>query len=92
MSNIKKAHSLSRIGVSLWISFLFAGIATMLFFAAFDPKTLAENATFPLDISREAGYTLGFLLFWLLLLCNSVLVLHLSHTSTHKQHPDWPET
>jgi hypothetical protein len=48
----------------IWISFLTAAIATMLFFALFDPVDLA--ATFDFDIGRQAGYAIGFFFFWAL--------------------------
>jgi hypothetical protein len=50
----------------------------MLFFATFDPVALAELATFPLEIDRMGGYSIGFLLFWVLLIINSSLVNWLS--------------
>ncbi|MCG8433714.1 MAG: hypothetical protein MJA83_06765 [Gammaproteobacteria bacterium] len=49
-----------------WVSFVTAGVASSVFFAAFDPEVLAKAATFPFNLSRNAGYTLGFLVFWLL--------------------------
>lgn len=52
--------------VVLWASFLPATVATMLFFAAFDPAELALSATFPIEMSRMAGYALGFAFFWAL--------------------------
>lgn len=61
-------------GVILWVSFLFASIATMLFFATFDPEQISEVATFPLELDRSTGYSVGFFLFWLLLIVNSVVI------------------
>ncbi len=52
--------------VIAWSSFLPAAVVSVLFFAAFDPAELAVIATFPMEISRMAGYALGFLFFWLL--------------------------
>ena len=53
-----------RIGAILWPSFFAAGVATMVFFAFVDPLRL-RDITFPqLPITREAGYTLAFFLFW----------------------------
>ena len=63
----------------LWVSFLFAGIATMLFFATFDPQEIVRLATYPLELDRLSGYSIGFLLFWVLLICNSLVVLWLSN-------------
>ncbi|KZY36106.1 hypothetical protein A3752_09790 [Oleiphilus sp. HI0081] len=51
-------------GVMAWVSFLCAALATMLFFAAFDPIELSSIATFPVEFSPNALYTLGFFLFW----------------------------
>ena len=57
---------LQRALMVLWPSFVFAAVATALFFASFDPVLLGEAATFPMPLSRMAGYTLGFLGFWAL--------------------------
>jgi len=53
------------IAVMAWVSFMFAGLASMLFFATFEPTILASLATFSLTLSAQAVYTIGFLLFWL---------------------------
>jgi hypothetical protein len=48
-----------------------AAIATMLFFAIFDPSDLAS--LFDHEISRDAGYAVGFFFFWLITaLCSGV--------------------
>lgn len=53
-----------RVGAILWPSFFSAGVATMVFFAFVDPLQL-RDITFPdAEISREAGYTIAFFLFW----------------------------
>ena len=65
---------LANWGVLTWVSFLFAGIATTLFFATFDPQELGLLATFPIELDRTGGYSMGFLLFWALLLANNVVV------------------
>ncbi|WP_126453991.1 hypothetical protein [Sulfuriflexus mobilis] len=49
----------------LWPAFLMAGLATVLFFAAFDPVTLLQETRFA-DMPRLGVYTIGFFLFWLL--------------------------
>ena len=49
-----------------WISFLSAAVATMLFFAMFDPLSLAETLDDDLQVSRQAGYAFGFFFFWVL--------------------------
>lgn len=58
------------ISAALWPSFVLAGIASMLFFSSFDPQELGYFATFPIDLSPTAGYTLGFFLFWILGIAN----------------------
>ena len=49
----------------LWPSFLTAGVATILFFVAFDPHLIMVVSGYG-DISRLGGYTIGFFLFWIL--------------------------
>ena len=73
-----KPNRLITAGVVVWVSFLSAAMATMLFFATFDPVDLGDIATFPLSLDRVSGYSLGFLLFWLLLVVNSLVVVWLA--------------
>ena len=54
-----------RIISVLWPSFLTSGIATGLFFTAFDPQELVLLSG-QLEISRIGAYSIGFFLFWLL--------------------------
>jgi hypothetical protein len=54
-----------RIVAVLWPSFITAGIATGLFFTAFDPHDLTALVDYP-ELSRTAVYSLGFFAFWLL--------------------------
>jgi hypothetical protein len=53
------------LGAILWPSFFAAGVATMVFFALFDPLELSAMVFPGRSISREFGYTVGFFLFWL---------------------------
>lgn len=53
-----------RWGAILWPSFFAAGVATMVFFAAVDPEQLREITWTELPLSRQAGYTIGFFMFW----------------------------
>lgn len=46
----------------LWPSFLTAGIATILFFTAFDPQLMMALGGFE-QVSRLGGYTIGFFYF-----------------------------
>lgn len=60
------AHPASQsIGAVLWPSFFAASVATMVFFAFVDPLQL-RDITFPdSQLSREAGYSIAFFMFWL---------------------------
>lgn len=49
----------------LWPSFLTAGVATILFFTAFDPGEFLITTRFA-EASRLGAYTIGFFLFWIL--------------------------
>ena len=49
----------------LWPSFLMAGLATVLFFTAFDPAELSACVGGP-ELSRLGAYSIGFFLFWIL--------------------------
>jgi hypothetical protein len=53
-----------RIGAIAWPSFFAAGVATMIFFAFVDPLSLRDISLPHWDITREAGYTIAFFLFW----------------------------
>lgn len=64
--------------VILWLSFVMAGIATGVFFAAIDPDALRPCVTFP-EVSRSGAYTIGFLLFWLLTASSSLLTSYFLH-------------
>jgi uncharacterized iron-regulated membrane protein len=50
----------------VWISFLSAAVATMLFFAVFDPVELVAVFDPELELGREGGYAVGFFFFWIL--------------------------
>jgi hypothetical protein len=54
----------ARAGAIAWPSFFAAGVATMVFFAIVDPVELAAMTWPRASISREAGYTIGFFMFW----------------------------
>ena len=63
----------------LWPGFLAAAIADTVFFTVFDPFDLHFFGA-PLDLSREAMYTMGFFGFWLLAMTSSALTLFLEGT------------
>lgn len=60
-------------GAVLWASFLAACIGSMVFFAMFDPYHLSEITTWPIELDRKWGYTLGFFGFWALALLSSFI-------------------
>jgi hypothetical protein len=69
------------LGVILWSSFLAAGFASMLFFAAVDPQLLRNAGPAFLErLNREAGYALGFFFFWCMTALASILSVFLLST------------
>ena len=56
---------IQRIIAVLWPSFITSGIATGLFFTAFDPLDLMAISGH-LELSRMGVYSIGFFLFWIL--------------------------
>ena len=61
------------VGACLWPAFLAAGVATMLFFSGIDPETLRVQTLPNWEISRTAGYSIGFLMFWAVAALSSAL-------------------
>ena len=74
------------LGPVLWPSFLVAAIATAIFFAHIDPLTLQAQTLTDWQISRQAGYTVGFLMFWAVCAASSALTMYLGATPV----PDSP--
>lgn len=67
--------------VTLWPSFLAAAMATMFFFAFFDPAVFGEGAMPPRWLThRMAGYAIGFFFFWAICTLSSALTLYLVRT------------
>jgi len=64
----------------LWVSFLTASAATMVFFASVDPEVLSGNNTLGWEISRQSGYALGFFGFWALTAATGFLCVLLVRT------------
>lgn len=68
--------------VTLWPSFLAASVATMFFFAFFDPTVFGEGAVPPRWLTnRMAGYAIGFFFFWAICTLSSALTLYLVRTA-----------
>ena len=63
--NRQDIPTIQKLIAVLWPSFLTSGVATILFFTAFDPAILSQSSGFG-EISRLGGYSIGFFLFWLL--------------------------
>jgi len=64
-----------RVIAILWPSFIISGIATILFFTAFDPNEIIACVG-GWDIGRMGYYSIGFFLFWLLTSVNSALTCY----------------
>lgn len=64
----------------IWISFLTAAAATMVFFATIDPEILSGYNTLGWHISRQTGYAVGFFGFWLLTSITSILSIFFVRT------------
>ena len=60
----------------LWPSFVVAGVAEIVFFTVFDPRELHLFGQ-PVEATRLAVYSLGFLLFWAFATGSSALTCYL---------------
>lgn len=78
-------------GVIAWVTFLFAGIGSILFFATFDPVEIANLATYPTELSPLAGYTIGFFLFWAFGFCCTTVSCILLALPISKRRKSLPE-
>jgi hypothetical protein len=73
-----RGQLLIDIALVVWPSFLAAGVASLLFFAAVDPQMLRDAGPRIFDnINREAGYALGFFFFWIIAALASGLSVYL---------------
>jgi hypothetical protein len=69
--DVPSIPTIQKVIAVLWPSFLVSGIASVLFFTAFDPVELLST-----DISRIGAYSIGFFLFWLMTMASSLLTLY----------------
>lgn len=76
-----RARMIAVLGAILWPSFFAAAVATMVFFAVFDPADLADVSWPQFMVSRELGYAIGFFLFWFCTLGASAFTALLLHGS-----------
>ncbi len=68
----------------LWASFLAASVASVVFFGVVDPLALADITTPSLDISRMAGYAIGFFFFWGMAISASTLTSFMQRTAVRR--------
>lgn len=65
-----------------WASFLMACAASAVFFAMVDPEVLSGTTTPGWEISRQAGYAIGFFGFWLLTAGTAAFAIWLVRTES----------
>lgn len=75
------SRNAQAIAIVAWISFLTAAVATMLFFAVFDPVEIGTQLHADIEIAREAGYAAGFFFFWVLAAACSAVTAWLVRTA-----------
>lgn len=83
---------IQRVGSILWPSFFAAGVATMVFFAFIDPIQLRDISFANIPINREAGYTIGFFMFWLATASSSLFTWILQRPASRFNKPLSKET
>lgn len=66
-----------RVTSVLWPSFLISCMATILFFAAFDPVELMANTAIA-EASRVGVYSVGFFMFWTITALTATLTCYFS--------------
>ena len=78
--------AVQRWGAVVWPSFFAAGVATMVFFALFDPAELSRIAWIGVEVDRKLGYTIGFFLFWACTFASSLFTSWLSEPRRTTRH------
>jgi hypothetical protein len=77
------------LAIVLWPSFLAAAVATMFFFAVFDPVDIGDGtALATLIANHNAGYALGFFFFWAFTTLSSALTVYLLRTESSEPPAD----
>ena len=79
----KWSRNAQAVATVVWISFLAASVATMLFFALFDPVELL--ATVDIDVGSQTGYAIGFFFFWIISAGCSAVTAWLVRTAPRRQ-------
>jgi hypothetical protein len=68
------------VAYAAWASFLMACAASAVFFAMVDPEVLSGTTTPGWEITRQAGYAIGFFGFWLLTAATATFAIWLVRT------------
>lgn len=84
------SRRLRKIMATGWASFLTACIASVFFFAVFDPARIVEAADWPLELSRMGGYALLFFFFWLVGIAAAATTLILMRGALRSRPADAP--
>lgn len=74
-SNKNDIPLIQKLVAVLWPSFLAAGVATVLFFTAFDPHALGMALGVG-SVDRLGAYTIGFFCFWILTASSSAFTCY----------------
>jgi hypothetical protein len=77
----------------LWPAFLMAGVLEVLTFAVLDPGEMHWFGGAPVELSRQAVYTLTFLIFWVVIstaAALSVLLLATPGETGRSDQNRWP--
>jgi hypothetical protein len=80
-----------RLGAIAWPSFFAAGVATMVFFAFIDPLELRDITWPDLPLTREMGYSIAFIMFWLATASSSLFTWILLRPAARFNKPLPPE-
>lgn len=74
------------VGLTLWPSFIAAGVAGALFFVVVDPDLLRDaGPRLFAGLDREKGYALGFFFFWMIAAFSNALSLFLCYYGRSRQ-------
>jgi hypothetical protein len=76
---VSQGYLAQRIMWVMWPAFLIAAAAETVFFTVFDPVDLHFFGA-PLEMSRQAIYTIGFFGFWVLCMASSALTVFLERS------------
>ena len=75
--------NIAKWGAVLWPAFLGAALADAVLFTLIDPETIVLFGVHP-GVSRPAAYTVGFFVFWFIMIAASVTTLWLYSDTAEK--------